>query len=671
MLVDRHNAWEQRQSSSSSSFRQPTPLTTQLQPPRSSDGNSPGAITPISSTSSTSTPSSHRSRTSGSAHGHRARTPSPLRNSMDIEAARRAREDAMARDESRRREEDRSRYGPARLEGSTSMTQQDWARAEQMRKDRERAVAASREQEVVRRQQEEMRKQEEEMRRRVEEKRRQEQDGIARRQQESDAAARAARQGTPSNSTGGGTRLAMPQPAATLAMPQPASSSPISAPLLQMPLESPSRCVFGPVGCDEISGLTHDWNDVFRVPDGAPRPARTYVPHHPSCLMSFPHLLIDHSQTCSSPHNYDVSSTNEYGLCSVSFSHVTTSEDARLHAITGINVQTITDATSRELVVVCSTPLPWRRAIVLDIWTVCKPPAKTVYACTNPTSIPHTSLSISPSPASCCSPTFTPSTVTRAQSSSSGLRSHPNQQRRSRQSQLETCQLPSRVFEQVPLHCRREHFNESGDLWALVREGQGVEVCGHHALDSKATFDERYLYDGRGRISHDVYGGEVIDHIRMGTSTIFPPFFVFFVVGCGAEALVVGIIDSYASHAVMLHEFGGPAYPFRLPTDATRVLCRRLCTEVDAQVSTAHPSYTAIVILISLYQLWYLPINRSPGFDYNLGLQRERSFPPTSQRSHLYCECSFILYCDLPVNLMMYTTLGRRQGARTDQRSYP
>lgn len=541
MLVDRYNAWEQRQASSSSSSRQPTPLTTQLQPPRSSDGYSPGAITPVSSTSPTSTPSSYRSRTSGSAHGHRARTPSPLQNSMDVEAARRAREDAMARDESRRREEDRTRYGPARLEGSASMSQQDWARAEQMRKDRERAVAASREQEVARRQQEEMRKQEEELRRRVEEKRRQEQEGIARRQQESDAAARAARQGTASNSTGGGTRLAMPQPAASLAMPQPASSSsPISAPLLQLPLESPSRCVSKFVGSDETHWLTHEWNDVFRVPDGAPRPARTYV-HHFSCLVAFHHILIDHSQTCSSPNNYDFSSTDEYGLRPVSIPHVTTSEDARLYTIIGINVQTVTDATSRELVVVCSTPLPRRRAIVFDVWTVCQPPAETVYACTNPTSIPRTSLSVSSSPFSFYSSTFTPSTITRAQSSSSGLRPHSNQQRRSCQSQSEARQLPSGMFEQVPVHCRREHFDEPRDLWAVVREGQGVEVCGHHALDPKAAFDERYLYDGRGRVSHDVYGGKVVDHFRMGMSTSLPFFSLFFVVDCEAEALMVGV----------------------------------------------------------------------------------------------------------------------------------
>lgn len=49
------------------------------------------------------------------------------------------------------------------------------------------------------------------------------------------------------------------------------------------------------------------------------------------------------------------------------------------------------------------------------------------------------------------------------------------------------------------------------------------------------------------------------------------------------------VVDSYASHAVMFHEFGGSAYPFRLPTNVTRVLRRRLCAEVDPQVSTRPP----------------------------------------------------------------------------------
>jgi STAM-binding protein len=180
-----------------------------------------GANTPTSS----STPSSSRSRASVPP---RSRTPSPYRQgSYEEDRAWREREDAMLRDETRRREEasfvDEMRFDQLRL------THED-----DTRRHRER---------------------EEEGRRRITEQRRQEQDGILRRQQEADYAAQSARLGQP---TGQNQSVTIPQAApistslSAPAVQYPSASGPPAAALassgpitkyLQMPLESPTRYV--------------------------------------------------------------------------------------------------------------------------------------------------------------------------------------------------------------------------------------------------------------------------------------------------------------------------------------------------------------------------------------------------------------------------------------------
>lgn len=203
-------------------------------------GNSPASII---SASSASTPSSSESFSRSSlVNGRRTRTPSPYRQgSQEDDYSRRTREDAMQRDEDRRRDAERSRYGPTRSD-SDGARQGEWAQAEQMRIDHER----SREQEAQR-QQDDMRRREEEIRQRLADRRRQEHDSIARRQQESEAAAQAVRQ-TPG--------VYMPQPSSSLAMPAAgyaasstsgmsygyrSGSNTLNAPVLQMPLESPTK----------------------------------------------------------------------------------------------------------------------------------------------------------------------------------------------------------------------------------------------------------------------------------------------------------------------------------------------------------------------------------------------------------------------------------------------
>ncbi|TFY76569.1 hypothetical protein EWM64_g7444 [Hericium alpestre] len=111
-LVERYENWQEHQPSTST---QPSPYSRQpdaaapqvyISTQQGHTGRgvypdvSPEGRTPVTPASSASTPSSHRSR--GSA-AHHKRTPSPYRQALeDEELARRAREDAMRRDEERR-----------------------------------------------------------------------------------------------------------------------------------------------------------------------------------------------------------------------------------------------------------------------------------------------------------------------------------------------------------------------------------------------------------------------------------------------------------------------------------------------------------------------------------------------------------------------------------------
>jgi len=234
-LVTRFDHWQEGQSSTSASDTQSaalTPTTQEIVSRVAAHDLSPSSSAPISPAS---TPSSYRSRS----YGHSRTPPSPFGRSMqDDEAARQAREEAIRRDQDRRREDERSRYAAVRGNTEPSIShEEDWAMAERMR--------LSREQET-RRQQDEMRKREEEIRRRKEDVRKQEQDGIARRQHEAEVAYRAAR---------GVSDIAMPQPSSSTVMTGATFPSSTYGPqtdvlragqsngILQLPLESPTRCV--------------------------------------------------------------------------------------------------------------------------------------------------------------------------------------------------------------------------------------------------------------------------------------------------------------------------------------------------------------------------------------------------------------------------------------------
>ncbi|KAI0062561.1 hypothetical protein BV25DRAFT_1885276 [Artomyces pyxidatus] len=220
-LLNSYDDWHASASASAAS-----PDNSPLPPSRGSriSAYSPGSSTPVSSMS---TPSSSQSRASFSQR--KSRTPSPYRQSTQADTpARRVRDDALRREEEWRREaEQQARHGSTRPEGAEEARQIEWARAEQMRIEREQTSRDD-----PRRQQDEMRRREEEVRRRVEERRRQEQDGIVRRQQEANAAADAARQSV---------TVPAPQTPSTIAMPTATFSRGASAGFLQMPLESPTR----------------------------------------------------------------------------------------------------------------------------------------------------------------------------------------------------------------------------------------------------------------------------------------------------------------------------------------------------------------------------------------------------------------------------------------------
>jgi hypothetical protein len=70
----------------------------------------------------------------------------------------------------------------------------------------------------------------------------------------------------------------------------------------------------------------------------------------------------------------------------------------------------------------------------------------------------------------------------------------------------------------VPRHCEGEHGDEPGDLWAVTWEGQGTEVCCYDSAYSKATLDERYVYDGRRGAGVAVYRREESDYAGLGAS---------------------------------------------------------------------------------------------------------------------------------------------------------
>ncbi|KAI0249307.1 hypothetical protein BJV78DRAFT_707502 [Lactifluus subvellereus] len=177
----------------------------------------------MNSSSSSSTPSSSRSRGS---IPPRSRTPSPYRQSpYEEDRAWRERQDAMLRDETRRR-------GEASFADGAHSEQLRLAREDDMRRHRER---------------------EEEGRRQMAEQRRQEQDGILRRQREAEYAAQAARLGQP---TGQNQRITIPQAGPVSAShsapafqypsaPGPVTAAPAtSGPVArQMPLQSPNRYV--------------------------------------------------------------------------------------------------------------------------------------------------------------------------------------------------------------------------------------------------------------------------------------------------------------------------------------------------------------------------------------------------------------------------------------------
>ena len=172
--------------------------------------------------SSSSTPSSSQSRSS---IPPRSRTPSPYRQSpYEEDKGWRERQDAMLRDETRRR-------GEAPFADGAHSEQLLQAREDDVRRHRER---------------------DEEGRRRMMEQRRQEQDGILRRQREAEYAAEAARLGPP---TGRNQSVAGPVSAshsAPAVQQYSSASGPVTAAsassgpaarYLQMPLESPNRYV--------------------------------------------------------------------------------------------------------------------------------------------------------------------------------------------------------------------------------------------------------------------------------------------------------------------------------------------------------------------------------------------------------------------------------------------
>jgi hypothetical protein len=98
--------------------------------------------------------------------------------------------------------------------------------------------------------------------------------------------------------------------------------------------------------------------------------------------------------------------------------------------------------------------------------------------------------------------------------------------------------------------------------------------------------------------------------------------------------------DPYAPNSVVLHVFRRPPHPLWFPENVTRVICRRLCTDVNTKVSDPIASAPNILTPFVLLQLRNIQADRSAGFADHLRLYSEGGIPPSLLSPYLYCTSS-------------------------------
>jgi hypothetical protein len=88
--------------------------------------------------------------------------------------------------------------------------------------------------------------------------------------------------------------------------------------------------------------------------------------------------------------------------------------------------------------------------------------------------------------------------------------------------------------------------------------------------------------------------------------------------------------DTYPPFTIMFYVIRGPSYPFWLSTNAARIFCSSLRSEVEPEVGFSLPVQAHLKLTILPRQFWYISINRPTGSPSHPSLRRKRGFssPP-------------------------------------------
>ena len=101
--------------------------------------------------------------------------------------------------------------------------------------------------------------------------------------------------------------------------------------------------------------------------------------------------------------------------------------------------------------------------------------------------------------------------------------------------------------------------------------------------------------------------------------------------------------DPYPSDPVVFHVLCRPPHPLWFPENAAGIICRCLCTDINAKVSDPQyaVSHVCFLTLRVRLQLRNFQVDRSTRFAVNLGMHSEGGVPSSSARSDLHCRSFF------------------------------
>lgn len=99
--------------------------------------------------------------------------------------------------------------------------------------------------------------------------------------------------------------------------------------------------------------------------------------------------------------------------------------------------------------------------------------------------------------------------------------------------------------------------------------------------------------------------------------------------------------DPHPSDSVVFYVLCGPPHPLWLSKNVTGIICRCLCTDIDAKVSDPITKFPGHLTPRARVQLWYFQVDRSTWFTVNPRMHSEGGIPSPSASSHLHCRPLF------------------------------